>query len=764
VRVGLSGIPGAGRHFMRGRYRSLARIAGCFLSSLLASYFVGLEIRINVIWVANGLLLSYLLLAPRWRWRAYLLAGFAGQVASSFLLRQYNGQTYVALALLNVAEAAFAAHLLRPRSALLPRLTDRSYLVRFVACAVIAAPIFVGVPFSLTAHLWQNYGLWPTFRDWVTTDGLGMMVATPAFLAIFRTRFKEQSIGSWTNLLYPIVLVALVPLLLKQSIIPPWAVIFPLLILIQLKLGLGWASIVMVFVAGIGSLQLFHSSRQSSLPDSLGLFGSGIHLQLLLASAMFSLYAISVVMANLRATERKLRDTVYLHELVTENSRDVIIIADVKGNRIYVSAAGSSLGGWSREELLNLHSLDIVHPDDRPRAAELTRQLAAGGNEAMLECRVQKRDGVYVWVEASLRAIRDPLTNARTGILNMVRDISERKRADEARAFHQSQLGAIHEGSLDGILVVDDEGRAVSYNQRFAEVWQISAPHVPRSLLKPIIEVSDEQLLAQCTSKTKDPESFLRRVHELYADKDAVDQGQVELSDGRTLERYTTALRSDDGRYLGRAWFFRDITGRIQAEQKLKAAYDQVEKLAIVDPLTGIPNRRRFEEYLDSEWRRALRDRKPLSMVLIDVDLFKLYNDTYGHVRGDECLKRIAATTMSVVTRSVDLGARFGGEEFAIILPNTDEDGTLEIARRLWSAVRNQQVSHEASPYGVVTISAGCATILPQSGLRPSQLVESADRAMYEAKRQGRNRVCTGNDLASGASHQHRGANPSLIG
>lgn len=763
MRAEYSGIRGAGRHTMRGRYGSLAPIAACFLSSLLASYFVGLTIRINLIWVANGLLLSYLLLAPRWRWRWYLLAGLAGQITSSLLLGQFSWQIYFALALLNVTEAAIAAHLLRPRSAVLPRLTDRSYLLRFVTCAVIAAPVLVAVPFSITAHLWQNYDLWRCFRDWVTTDALGTTIATPAFLAIFRTRFKEESIGSWTNLLYPILLVILVPLLLKQSIIPPWAVIFPLLILIQLKLGLGWASIMMVLLAGVGSSELIRSVPHPDASGSLGLFGAGIQLQLLLASAMFCLYAISVVMANLRATERKLRDTVYLHELVTENSRDVIIIADFKGTRRYVSAAISVLGGWSREEVLKHNSFDIVHPDDKPKAAEVLQQLAAGRDEARLECRVRRRDGAYLWVEASLRAIRDPATGAPTGILNMVRDISERKRAEQARAFHQSQLAAIHEGSLDGILVVDDQGRAVSYNQRFAEVLQITAPDVPRSLLQPAVEISDDLLLSQCVDKVKDPESFLKRIQQLYADRKAIDQCQIELTDGRTLERYTTALRSDDGRYLGRAWFFRDITERIRAEQKLKAAYEEVEKLAIVDSLTGIPNRRRFEEYLDGEWRRALRERQPLSMVLIDVDLFKLYNDSYGHVRGDECLKRIAETTMAVITRGADLGARFGGEEFAIILPNTDEDGALEIARRLWIAVGKQQVVHEASPHGVVTISAGCATILPQVGLRPSQLVERADRAMYEAKRQGRNRVCTGDDVGHGPRHQCD-VNPSPIG
>jgi diguanylate cyclase (GGDEF)-like protein len=334
-----------------------------------------------------------------------------------------------------------------------------------------------------------------------------------------------------------------------------------------------------------------------------------------------------------------------------------------------------------------------------------------------------------------------------TGILNIVRDINERKRAEESRAFHQSLLGAIHEGSLDGILVVDDQGKAVSYNRRFAEVWQITAPDVPRSLLKPEAEVLDERLLSQCIDKTKDPAAFLARVQELYFDRHADDQCQVELKDGRTLERYTTALQTEDGRYLGRVWFFRDVTERIQAEDKLKAAYEEVEKLAVIDSLTGIANRRRFEEYLDAEWRRAIRERKPLSMLLVDVDLFKLFNDSYGHIRGDECLKQIAETAIEVVTRAGDLVARFGGEEFAIVLPNTDEEGALQMATELRSAVAEQRISHEASPYGVVTISAGCATVTPRLGVAPSQLVDWADRAMYEAKRQGRNRVCTSSGL-----------------
>lgn len=143
MRAASSDIRSSSRHRWRRQYRSLARIAGCFVASLAATYFVGLEIQINVIWVANGLLLSYLLLAPRWRWPTYLLAGFAGQVCGNLLVGQHGWKIDLALATLNVIEATLAATFLRPRSAQLPRLTNRSYLLRFLALAVLAAPVML---------------------------------------------------------------------------------------------------------------------------------------------------------------------------------------------------------------------------------------------------------------------------------------------------------------------------------------------------------------------------------------------------------------------------------------------------------------------------------------------------------------------------------------------------------------------------------------------------------------------------------------------
>jgi diguanylate cyclase (GGDEF)-like protein/PAS domain S-box-containing protein len=742
VRGGLIGNSSLSRYTWWRRWAYPVRVTGCFLSVLTATFVVGLQPQINLIWVANGLLLSYFLLTPRWRWPVYFAAGFAAQFLGSSLAGKQTVPINLAMALLNLAEVAIAAFCLRRRSALLPLFTDRSYLLRFFAFAVVVAPALVGTVFAMIAHVWVRLDIWSEFRDWFTTDALGTAVTTPAFVAIFRTRFRDTLRG-WTNLLYPALLVIVVPFLFQQTRLPAMAVIFPLLILIQLRLGLGWASMATLFVAGAGNFIAARSGGTIRVSNIIGVETSELRLQLFVASAMFTLYTISMVVENLRSTERKLREIAYIHELVTENSRDVIVLADLDGNRTYVSAAAKTLGGWEKEDLIRGGSFAFVHPDDVPRAQAAVRRLREGADHDMIECRARNKKGEYVWIEANLRTVRDPRTGAPKGILNIIRDISERKRAEQSREFHQSLLGAIHEVSLDGVLVVNEEGRAVSYNRRFAEVWGITSPDVPTCLLKPTIEVSDERLLAQCVDTTKDPKAFMERVRELYADRDANDQCQFELNDGRTLERYTTALHTEGGTYLGRVWFFRDVTERKLAEQELKAAYKTVEKLAGVDSLTGLANRRRFDECLATEWRRAMRDRKPLSMVLIDVDLFKPYNDTYGHLRGDSCLKQIAESTTDVVTRPGDLVARFGGEEFAIVLPNTDLPGAMQVAHAVGEALRHRNLRHEASPYGLVTFSAGCATMMPQPGMHASDLIERSDAAMYEAKRAGRNRVCT---------------------
>jgi diguanylate cyclase (GGDEF)-like protein/PAS domain S-box-containing protein len=190
-----------------------------------------------------------------------------------------------------------------------------------------------------------------------------------------------------------------------------------------------------------------------------------------------------------------------------------------------------------------------------------------------------------------------------------------------------------------------------------------------------------------------------------------------------------------DGEVFGVVASFKDITDRKRAEEELA-------RLATRDGLTGLFNRRRFDDALQQEWRRARRDRTPLSVVMADVDHFKLFNDTYGHQAGDACLRQVAEALQSRVRRPADLAARYGGEEFVVLLPSTPVDGAVVVGEAVRAAVAALGIPHARSTAGpVVTLSLGCATQAPGTDEPPAALLERADRALYEAKHAGRNRV-----------------------
>jgi diguanylate cyclase (GGDEF)-like protein/PAS domain S-box-containing protein len=180
-----------------------------------------------------------------------------------------------------------------------------------------------------------------------------------------------------------------------------------------------------------------------------------------------------------------------------------------------------------------------------------------------------------------------------------------------------------------------------------------------------------------------------------------------------------------------------------QAElyQQLVTANQQLQQLVCLDGLTQVANRRRFDEYLDTEWLRMVREKQPLSLILCDVDCFKAYNDTYGHIAGDTCLQEIANGIRAAVKRPADLVARYGGEEFAVILPNTTAEGAAKVAVEIQSQLRSLQIEHRQSCVSkYITVSMGVASTIPSTRSFPEMLIDAADKALYQAKAEGRDR------------------------
>lgn len=201
------------------------------------------------------------------------------------------------------------------------------------------------------------------------------------------------------------------------------------------------------------------------------------------------------------------------------------------------------------------------------------------------------------------------------------------------------------------------------------------------------------------------------------------------------------AERDAQGRLLRLAGSLMDIHEQRMASESLHSAQTELTRLAYRDTLTELHNRRYFDEHFQREWERARRHHQPLSLLLLDLDHFKAYNDRYGHPAGDACLVRVGRLLTRCVTRPADIVARLGGEEFGIVLPETSAEGAEDVARRIQALLRAETIEHEAASEQAVTFSAGIASIEAPDGPGPAELFEQADRALYEAKRRGRNGI-----------------------
>lgn len=182
----------------------------------------------------------------------------------------------------------------------------------------------------------------------------------------------------------------------------------------------------------------------------------------------------------------------------------------------------------------------------------------------------------------------------------------------------------------------------------------------------------------------------------------------------------------------------RRLVREAQLSKDLEQANEELQRLASLDSLTQLANRRHFDQYLSQEWKRMTRDKTPLSLIMCDIDFFKAYNDTFGHQAGDHCLQQVANAINLAAKRPADLVARYGGEEFIVVLPNTDSEGALRVANEIRTNIRTLEISHPSSQVSqYVTLSFGVASAIPTQETLPETLITDADKRLYQAKAEG---------------------------
>jgi diguanylate cyclase (GGDEF)-like protein/PAS domain S-box-containing protein len=403
---------------------------------------------------------------------------------------------------------------------------------------------------------------------------------------------------------------------------------------------------------------------------------------------------------------------------------DAVIVTDREGTIVTVNRAATELLGYREDELVGQNTRVLLVPEQRHLGGTGRKEAIAKGDSVQYERKHQTKDGVEIPVLLHTSPLRDS-QGAIIGSISVIRDISEIKSFITRLTRSEERHRALLEYAPVPIGVVD--------GNNIVKLWNRQAEKHMGYKAEEIIGKSTRMLVPD--DLYEEGKWLMREVREKGYVKD-YETERINSNGVRLLVEVTiAALRDEGGNFIGAEFIVRDISERKRLEREIKAR-EFYHALSIIDELTGLYNYRHFHELLTQGLRRSERYSHPLSLLMIDIDNFKRYQDVNGHIAGDEALKAIAQIMRNTV-RGVDMVARYGGEEFAIILPET----TKEVAAIAAERVRNATAETILPTGDRLTISVGVASY-PADAESKEQLICQADQALYRAKKQGKNRTC----------------------
>lgn len=424
-------------------------------------------------------------------------------------------------------------------------------------------------------------------------------------------------------------------------------------------------------------------------------------------------------------------------QLVFNTSPDAELITRLNdGLFVDVNSGFSKLTGYTRDEVIGASTLKIsLWHNDEDRQFFIT-ELRNKGICVKMEFKFRRKDGSEFVGMVSARIIT---IHAVPHIVSVICDITESKQAAEALIESEEKYRSILNASPDDITITDLEGRIEMISPAAKKMFGYELDFdsfIGMRLLDFIVPEDVERAQVNISKMYQGGNQRPNEYRGVRQDQSIFD---IEVNSG--------FVYSANGQPTKMVFIARDITERKLAEQQIQELVHQLEiekntaqLNSITDSLTGLANRRYFDEALRTEFYRLKRSGSALSLIMLDVDYFKKFNDSYGHLAGDECLRLVGTTLRTLVGRAPDIVARYGGEEFVVILPETDENGAKIMGERIRRAVEELDIPHSASDTAeCVTVSLGIVTVYPTELVTPEQVMALADEALYCAKKGGRN-------------------------
>ncbi|MGB3512567.1 MAG: diguanylate cyclase [Microcoleaceae cyanobacterium] len=446
---------------------------------------------------------------------------------------------------------------------------------------------------------------------------------------------------------------------------------------------------------------------------------------------------------QLEAQNQQLKKEIYDRQLVEENlrlldkaisacSNGIIITNATEPNNpiIYANPAFETISGYSVEEVLGKNWSFLLDEDDsHPDFKVLEREMIQGKG-CQLTMRNYRKDGTLFWNEIWISAVANS-SGVISNYISIQTDITDRKQMQEALQSSEERFASAFIASPDPITIITlEDERYLEVNDSFCRLMGYREAEV--------INQTTEKLNIWVNKQRR--HTLVERLKLTGSVRDLEIEFRTKSGKIRTMLISAELIKISEEDCI--LTVGKDITDRKQIQLALEKANQKLHRLANSDGLTQVANRRYFDEILSKEWRRCMREKQPLSLILCDVDYFKFYNDYYGHQMGDDCLIKVAQAMSDTIRRPADIVARYGGEEFVVILPNTDKQGAINIAESIQEKVSELQIMHLKSKINqYITLSFGCATVVPDIKFTPKNLIHTADEALYTAKNLGRNRI-----------------------